>query len=354
MLKNRRNGSVEIVRFLLAICIVLYHGMHHAFLAVPGGYLSVEAFFIISGYYLASHCRKTKNENVKIFHDMWKYVYRRVVSVYPQMFIGTMIGIFFLYYVNNWPLTDLLKWLRYAINDFFFIQNLGFPVASVTGVIWYLSSYLIAIIILYPIFAKYGRMFCLYMAPICTLFISGILIYNFGTFDVPANWIFGVLNTGNLRAISMICLGGFLYELVPIVQSRILGDTFKITILELILYFGFFLHMRYYSDGSGQFDEQAVLLFASGFIITESGRTYMAYFNNSKIALLLGKFSSALFWGHFIWVQNANALAHKFNFEERYASIIGLSGAIISSLLILILEKPIRKVGHFIHQNIIV
>lgn len=353
MLKDKRNGSVEIIRFFLSFLIVLYHGMYGGYFSVPGGYLAVEAFFIISRYYLAAHCRKTKNQSaVNICGDTLNYVYRRIVAVYPQMIIGTIIGIFFFYFINDWSLLEFLKWLRYTINDLAFLQSFGFPVASVTGVIWYFSSYLIAIIVLCPIFTKYGRTFCLYIAPLSAFFISGILIYNFGTFDVPANWIFGIINTGNLRAISMLCLGGFLYELVPLARSRLRGKTIYITILELVLYLCFFLHVYFYSDGSGMFDEQAVFCFAGALTITESERSYTTHFKNSKVALYLGKFSSAIFFGHFIWVQNANALVQKISFWENHAALVGFIGAMISSLIVFFLENPVRRGCHFIRQSL--
>lgn len=37
MLKDKRNGSVEIIRFFLSFLIVLYHGMYGGYFSVPGG-----------------------------------------------------------------------------------------------------------------------------------------------------------------------------------------------------------------------------------------------------------------------------------------------------------------------------
>lgn len=263
------------------------------------------------------------------------------------MFIGTVIGTFFFYYINNWKLHDLALYMRYAVNDFFFLQNLGFPIASVTGVVWYLSSFLVSIIVLYPFFAKLGKVFFLYIAPICTLFISGILINNFGSFEVPASWLFGCINTGNLRAISMMCLGGFLYGLLPYVKVRLESyNRVVITVGEILFYCMFFLLLHLYSDGSGQFDEQAVFLFACGFMITESGLSYTIHFGQSKIAFFLGRYSVALYWGHFIWVQNAQAFTAKIGFMEENAQVVGLVCAFLSSLVIMCLEGNVRKLAH--------
>ena len=44
---KKRNGNVELLRFLFAWIIVLFHGGLH----FKGGYLAVEFFFTITGFF---------------------------------------------------------------------------------------------------------------------------------------------------------------------------------------------------------------------------------------------------------------------------------------------------------------
>ena len=51
---NKRNGYLDVAKFLFSIIIILYHFD----LIFLGGYLVVEAFFMISGYFLMRSVKK--------------------------------------------------------------------------------------------------------------------------------------------------------------------------------------------------------------------------------------------------------------------------------------------------------
>ena len=43
-----RNGNIELLRFMFCMCVVLYHAW-----VGPGGYIGVEFFFMVTGFFLA-------------------------------------------------------------------------------------------------------------------------------------------------------------------------------------------------------------------------------------------------------------------------------------------------------------
>lgn len=60
---SRRNGEIELARFILALAIVLFHmgaflGWSGRLAVVPRGYLGVEAFFVLTGYFLCQSMSK--------------------------------------------------------------------------------------------------------------------------------------------------------------------------------------------------------------------------------------------------------------------------------------------------------
>ena len=62
---KRRNGTISLWKFIFAVIIVLFHAS--AFYPnwnnyfVKGGYIAVEFFYVISGYYLAKNILNKKS-----------------------------------------------------------------------------------------------------------------------------------------------------------------------------------------------------------------------------------------------------------------------------------------------------
>ena len=152
----KRAGNIELLRFVFAIVIVLHHSMVEGLLAMTGGFLSVEFFYMITGAFMAKSCKKYIEENKQVekiditVKHTYKYLMKRIISILPELFISTIIGLVFFYnigYIN----AQSYNFFRHVVNDFLFVQSLGMPVASVSGIVWYLSSMYFGIIIIYPI-----------------------------------------------------------------------------------------------------------------------------------------------------------------------------------------------------------
>lgn len=345
-----RNGNIELLRFIFSIIIIFHHA---TFEKIPcrGGYLCVEFFFILSGYYMAASISEKSQLECKGFEivaESLSYFVRRVKSIFPYIFISTFIGYFVLFYTYNWT----FNWDQAAliISDLLFLQSFGLPVASYTGIIWYLSSMFIGLFILYPIVRKYFEIFSKYFAPMIALFTMGGLIRTFGRLNVPADYVFGWVCTGNLRAIAMISLGVFLYNPVKFMQNNSTPCTTakKIanTIIAAVLYGAVILFMFKWEDNMGQLDAFIVILGAAALSISLSGNTITAKPLNNRVCTFLGKLSVALFVCHFYWVQNI------FNFFSRIEieasrieiEITGLVLTFITAVIVMLLSEAIKKI----------
>ena len=74
---GKRNGKIDLLRFLFAVIIVLHHtrylfGDEHCFF--HGGSLAVEFFFIVSGYLMTAHAARETASLAASAHVSWRDV----------------------------------------------------------------------------------------------------------------------------------------------------------------------------------------------------------------------------------------------------------------------------------------
>ena len=78
---KKRNGEIDILRAFFAIIILIYHS-HIIYLKSANcfirGYLGVEFFFLVSGYYLA---KNAKTSDTSVTDASVRYVFNRFFSI---------------------------------------------------------------------------------------------------------------------------------------------------------------------------------------------------------------------------------------------------------------------------------
>ena len=88
----------------------------------------------------------------------------------------------------------------------------GIGSTTFNAVMWYLSSMLISMAILYPLIRKYPDNMTKIILPVAVILMLGYLYQNYGTLRSPTQWI-GFTYKGNIRAISEISMGVIGYEI---------------------------------------------------------------------------------------------------------------------------------------------
>ena len=139
--KPRRNQALEFYRMVFCFAVIMRHsrglGTSNAF---SGGYLPVDFFFIISGYFLMQFFEKYgKNGSVSAKQYLWS----RVRKIYPAFFVALVLSIIMTYItskeaplVQNW-------WYEFLVLDSF-----GFKI-KILSVAWYIGAMLVASLFLY-------------------------------------------------------------------------------------------------------------------------------------------------------------------------------------------------------------
>lgn len=235
-----RNVEIDILKVLFAFVIVVFHA--HNLQSVSGtffprGYLAVEFFFIISGFFMG---RKLRNPNAP---STARFLVGKIVPIYPVFFVSTLIVFFLRMSTLGWA--NCAEWVRsvfLAIPEFCLVQMAGAKVGrGYNGVTWYISAMLLVMAILYPLFRRFRDYFRFPGALLVALVCYAVINRNFANFCVAAEWT-GFCTYGVVRAAAGISLGVFLEECVqrakPIQLSRagsIVACALKNLLLVLLL-----------------------------------------------------------------------------------------------------------------------
>ena len=312
MKKTKRNGNIELLRFLFSILIVFHHfdeGVFHGKL-FTAGYLGVEFFFIVTGIFLGKKLKAGKETNrAGSFGAAAKegahYVWKRIGSIYAYFLLASLIGFAAELFAGIVHVTDVFSFA----GDFGFVQLLGLPCLSATGTMWYLCALFFALLLLYPFARQYYDAFVYCFAMLFPPFILGLIVRMNGNLVATTESLFGVFNLGILRAIAMISIGLVVNELSDRVKSWPVNrlNRFVFTACELGFYPVLFAYLIFVT--SGKFDYLAVVLMAFLLIVTMSEKSRLYGKLDGKLTAFCGKWSMMLFLCHFFWVKHIRFLA---------------------------------------------
>ena len=116
MMKKKRNGRIDFLRFVFALIIVLHHtryllGYEHTIFI--GGSLGVEFFFLVSGYLLVATVERVAEQNHlagSLGTETLIFLQRKVLRSVFQV---------------SYPFT-LLSLLRMSLDNIFFAESSGY------------------------------------------------------------------------------------------------------------------------------------------------------------------------------------------------------------------------------------
>ena len=296
----KRNGWIEFCRFIFVMCVASHHSMlfgEHGYIPLVNGYLAVEFFYILTGYFLFSSAmsRSIAMEESSGFTEAWK----RLKKIYPY-FLNAWLMSFILCHVTHGH-NDTGNWLAdlvCGIPQLFFLSMsdlaggfLGYW--DYLGTLWYLSALLFAILLVYPLIIKYKTLYASSIGPMLALLIYGGVFFVFHTFGVVNERLF-FLALGNLRAVAGLSLGSFCCFLVQALPDRELNHRGKIvfSVGQLLTFAAILLLMNYTNEIYGII---LIILFCMLIIFTFAGNTYLNALFSRPLFLLLGKFSMIVF-----------------------------------------------------------
>lgn len=298
---SQKNGTIEVLRFLFAICIVCIHLYNVSDLGhFKYGHYGVEFFFILSGILMAQSIEKRMDTLQKdIGKGTIDLVTRKLKRIFPYVIIAT-ISLILLYSIK-YRNADILDLLMDGINliPYLFFTNmagLGETTSMYLIITWYLSALFLSMMILAPIYIKYNSYAKNILFPLLGIFILGYLVLTEGTYTFYTQHPWGV-NLGLLRAIGETALGASCYNL-----SMYLRNNYKLTTLGKTAVLSIELLciavLMIFIEGSVFYDSPSSILLI--FLIMETLIYSDITWNlpNTKITSALGQISLPLFLTH--------------------------------------------------------
>lgn len=360
---TKRNATIDLMKFVFAIAIVLHHTCNFYSLPKSGdciaisGYLAVEFFFIVSGYYFMKRIATTEHNDV--FREDLLYIKERYIKIFAFLLLSVIAGNIFTEICKqttpivldgvNFNVSEnysafltVVYEVSHSFSDLFLLQMFGFRGTWSTGVSWYLSAMFIVFFVVYPLAVKKRKLFVEYLAPITVLFIFGYLFGVTGTLNGPGEKI-GIIYKGLLRAFADVLLGCIAYYLVEKLNKIDLSRSTKrtLSIFELggfLLSFGYMVGTYHFFSYEGLI---LILLFLS-IIFALSKHNIVNELLNEKVCGFLGAFSLSVYLNHYYVSYN---IARIFpSFSARKLLVVYFSFVIVLSIFNYIVGKSLTRI----------
>ena len=117
-MKNSYRDEIDVFRSIAVIAVIIFHYFPNL---LPGGYLGVDLFFVISGYVISLQIYEyylNKNFTFKNFY------YRRIKRIFPATFFLLLVCSFISYYL--FTLSDLISFAKSVFFSISFTSNIYF------------------------------------------------------------------------------------------------------------------------------------------------------------------------------------------------------------------------------------
>lgn len=215
-----RNSSIDLLKLYFSIIIALYHfGILFMPELIPLGYIAVEGFFMITGYFMMHSVNKAEHNDLG--KDTLHFITHKFSSFFLPLLFSSLIAFATLIAYRNYTLYDIVFRTMYLLSEIFPLQITGLRSFAPTRVAWYLSSMMVSLLILYPIARKTKKAFTRIICPLAVFLIYGALCYEYKHIDTIMDLFYNTpVRTGLLRGIAGICTGCIIYECVKATQHH--------------------------------------------------------------------------------------------------------------------------------------
>lgn len=320
-MEKRKNGKIELVRFLFTMAIVLYHCQryylkkkvywgHFSFFAK--GYIGVEFFFLVTGFLMAKSVYKQISDPAAaadLGRETVSFVWKKIKAILPCHFaaFGLILVVTAVY--KQQTFRQFLKAIFNSVPGLLLFSKTGFNFGNVNRVEWYLICMIFSLMILYPVCRKYYSVYVYIMAPVGGLFLLGYLTQNYGSLvgGGASSWN-GVVFTCMLRALAEISLGAMCFEIARRLGEIRLQKRQKVllTILENGCYLFAFLFVV--STLDGKYGIYALLALILAVTLSFSGVTFGGELFNNRLCYFLGANSLVIYLSQVLPLDMVNDL----------------------------------------------
>ena len=231
---KKRNGEIELLRFIFAVIVFSYHFEYAGFI-FKSGYLAVDFFFMLSGYFMMRHIESDSEHNYSM-RSLFIYIRSRFV----RLFFTYFFVCFFSYFIRCFVLKEISIRTLFdkGIWEFLMLQSFGF--SFTTTVLWYVSALLVSSFIIYFLYICQNKKFLpiVFFLALCLLAFLYQKNQRLSSLD---NHL--IVSDGLLRGFAEMSLGCILYKITQCitVKSRSIFIILSITKYALLVAFLFLM-----------------------------------------------------------------------------------------------------------------
>ncbi|MBR0481178.1 MAG: acyltransferase, partial [Firmicutes bacterium] len=343
---NKRSGNVDIAKFIAAMIIMT----HHLYIIGASdnpyhdGWVYVEFFFMVTGYYTARHFsgREIANRPKEAF----SYTIKKILPMFPYALAVTLCAYFTQaaagLVFNGWT------WREFLIN---FMGDFTFDVLLLTDTftnfmvvpLWYIS----ALLIVFPFFCLLAQLKNRYTKVLVCLVYP--LMY-FGWLGVTGNRTFP---RDMLRAMAGMMLGLVVYEFSVIFKAGIERiPKGWLTLIELVtfVYPVFCGYMNYCEEGYTS-TRLFVYCFFVSLLLCLPGYSHTAKIKG-KFFNYLGRLSIPVFILHWYVGSIINGFSHMFGWELDTKIAVYYAVALAGAALLMFIIEHLRTWTEFLKKDI--
>ncbi|MGS3449312.1 acyltransferase family protein [Klebsiella electrica] len=327
------NKQLTGVRGIAALYVVFYHCFHLVYDVqfIKNGYLSVDLFFILSGFVMAlSYAERF----IKFFtvRNYFAFLQNRIARIWPAYFFWLICNSIYLMYKDRFVPGDFLY-------NLFMIQNLGLS-SSIIGTGWsisieFFSYFLFPFVVL--IFFKNNRLIQFFLLLIIFILLMCISKSNkgiSGPLDITSYLEYFTI----IRGVGEFVLGMGLFFIITRAK-KIINSIFPFSLCTDIVFVLIVLSLSL--KGTDVVSVFLFFLLIGGLYL--SNNSIVSKIFSSKIFHFLGAISYSLYLCHIPLIYfMMDRLGRYFNKGESFLLSIFVL-IIISYCSLIFIEKPMRK-----------
>lgn len=339
--RKNRNGKIDLLKFLFAVIVLIHHSRYvvgdenSLFL---GGSYAVEFYFLVSGYLMMASIKKMSQQTLSLGAETGAFLLKKYKSFCPEIILAYIIAFTVTLIAQKTKFFDLLST---SFTEALLLGMTGLRVRTINGAIWYLSSMLISMAILFPLLRKYGDTALHIIIPVGSVLLLGWFCGNGKTPRNPTEWL-GWTYRGNLRALAELGIGITLYPIVEKVK-QLKFTVFGRILLTFVEYACYALLIHYmYAEKATRVDYFYLVIYMIALIISFSQQGIDVPVFNGRFSWL-GKYSFSLYLCHHFYATRIGVLLPDLSQKRLLVVYYGVS--VVTALVVMLLSDAIRKYG---------
>jgi len=342
----KRNGYIDIIKFIFAIIIAEFHLSTGLF---PGGRVAVDGFFMISAFLMMKYIER-QGDNGEIGTSTVTFIMRKYKGLALILALSSITAFILIAITQDYSAETVGLRLPFILFDIFPLNTAGFQGTYVVGISWYLSSMFIALAILFPLIKRFHTGFTLTVCPLLAFLGYGLISARYGSLAVGVTYLENsIIHTGVLRALAGSSAGCLLYEI-----SRRIGNLrytrfakTVFTIAELLLFAALLYLMHHYPKS--KFEYLSLCIIFGMLLIGINGLSFSHILWNPKWTKPFGTASTLIVLNHYRWAMLVQGNTKTLPTIQRlliFATVVALTCAAVyflSKLILLIFRPLFRK-----------